>query len=79
MPETKIQTRILSGNFEHPITLKKMQEWLRHMHSRLIRICFPSYYQILKILWMVSLNINIRDGGSRATRLDNPEHTHPAI
>ena len=48
MPEAKPQTRILSGNFEHYITLKKMQEWLRHMHSRLCSCLFPIVLPNLK-------------------------------
>jgi hypothetical protein len=48
MPETKTQTRLLSGNFEHHITLKKMQEWLGHEHSRLYSCLFPVVLPNLK-------------------------------
>ena len=36
MPETKTSTQFLSGNFEHPKTLRRMQEWPGHKSSKTI-------------------------------------------
>ena len=48
MPETKTLLQILSGNFEHHIALRRMQEWPGHMHSRLYSCLFPIVLPNLK-------------------------------
>ena len=39
-----------------------MQEWLGHEHSRLYSCLFPSVLPNFKILWMVCLNMSIKNG-----------------
>ena len=56
MSETKSQTQILSGNFEHHIILKKMQEWIGTKvpkQQKFIPMSAPEAFKTLKIRLMI--------------------------